>query len=387
MKFFTRPVFLMLLPAALVAGCSGNSSAPPPPSAKDYALITLDRRKAVLNLDYPASLEGQQTVEIRPRVEGIIEAIYVDEGQLVKKGQPLFRLDQAKYLQNIRSFEANIKVAQAEVNSATMEVNKVRPLVEKEIISKYSLQSAEFTLQAREAALAQARAALANARTDLSYTVIASPTTGVIGTIPFKKGALVGSSMAEPLTTVANTSDVYAYFSLNEKQLDDFGGAGKGVSIREQLRQAPDVFLLLADGTEYPLKGRIETVSGLIDSETGSARLRASFPNPQGTLRSGGSGTVRIPMAIDTALLVPQKATYEIQGKRFVYVLADSNKVRSVEILVNPVSFGQSFVVQGGGLKAGDKIVIEGAGALTEGTRIKPRIVNADSVYDSKPKL
>jgi membrane fusion protein (multidrug efflux system) len=371
--------------AVMVAACTSKSAAPPP-AIKDYALISIERQKAVLNLDYPASLEGRQTVEIRPRVEGIIEAIYVDEGQAVKKGQPLFRLDQAKYIENIRSFEAMIKTAQAEVNSAQMEVNKVRPLVEKDIVSKFSLQSAEYALQAREAALAQAKASLANAKTDLSYTTITSPANGVIGTIPYKIGALVGSSIPQPLTTVANTAEVYAYFSLNEKQLSDFGGVVKAASIREQIKHAPNVQLLMADGAPYSHPGRIETVSGLIDAATGSARMRAAFPNPEGLLRSGGSGTVRIPVAIDTALLVPQKATYEIQGKHFVYVLSDSNKVRSVEIRVNPVAYRQSFVVQEG-LRPGDKVVIEGTASLSDGAAIRPRIVNADSVYASNPKL
>jgi membrane fusion protein (multidrug efflux system) len=378
-----------LLVPAILSSCNNKKTGAgdpgvDPSQVKDYKVLTIIPRKAVLNYDFPTTLQGQQIVEIRPRVEGIIEYIYVDEGAVVKKGQPLFRLDQAKYMENIRSSEANIKVAEADVNAAKMQVNKVRPLVEKDIVSRYELESAQYTLQARQANLAQAKANLANARTDLSYTIITSPADGLIGTIPYKIGALVNSNIAQPLATVANTREVFAYFSLNEKQLLEYTRNTSGETPSQKLKNSPNVFLILPDGSQYPYPGRIEAASGLINTETGSAALRATFPNPEGLLRSGGSGSIRIPVAIDTALLVPQKATYEIQGKQFVYLTNAKGKVRSVEIKVDPAASGQSFVVQGG-IKSGDKVVVEGVGSLREGAEIKPVETIADSVYKSMP--
>lgn len=368
--------------AAFIASCGGNEqkAGAPTNAVKDFPVITVAPRSTTLNSDYPATIEGQQNVEIRPKIDGYIERIFVDEGATVSKGQRLFQILAPQYEQEVRTAQANIKIAQANVNSAKMEVNKVRPLVEKNIISKYELQSAEFRLQSSEASLAQANATLVNARVNQSYTLITSPVNGMIGTLPYKIGSLVSSNTAMPLTTVSNVGNIYAYFSINEKDVLEFATHTKGANAAERLKSIPPVTLILANGSEFPDKGRIETSSGLINTETGSARVRATFPNPNNIVRSGSTGMVRIPSTIDTALLVPQKSTYEIQGKKFVYLVSDSGKVNSVEIKIRPNSGGQYFVVESG-LKAGDKIVLEGVASLRENMAIKPRPVNADSVF------
>lgn len=266
-----------------------------------------------------------------------------------------------------------------------MQVLKVRPLVEKNIISKYELQSAEFALQSRQAALAQAQARLANARTNLSYTGVTSPVNGIIGTIPYKIGSLISANTAQPLTTVSNVGNIYAYFSVNEKQSLEFTRNTKGATIQQRLATLPPVSLILADGTEFPSKGKIETASGLINTETGSVSVRATFPNPGNMIRSGSSGMVRLPRTVDSALLVPQKATYEIQGKRFVYVVENAGTVRSAEIIIMPGANGQYFVVEQG-LNAGDRIVLEGVATLREGASIKPKVISADSVHQQMLK-
>lgn len=355
------------------AGAAANT-------VKDYPVITISPHNTTLNIDYPATIEGQQNIEIRPKIDGYIERIFVDEGATVKKGQRLFQINAPQYEQEVRTAQANIKIAQANVNAAEMEVNKVRPLVEKDIISSYELESAQFTLQSNQAALAQAQATLVNARTNLSYTMVTSPVNGVIGTLPYKIGSLVSSTTTLPLTTVSNISNIYAYFSINEKQALAFEAVAKGATNEERAKYIPPVTLVMANGNEFPEKGRIETASGMINIETGSVRIRATFPNPKSIVRSGSSGIVRIPVTIDTAILVPQKSTYEIQGKKFVYLVSDSATVKSVEINIRPDNSGQFFVVEEG-LKAGDKIVLEGVAGLRENMAIKPRQVNTDSVF------
>ncbi|MCE7067118.1 efflux RND transporter periplasmic adaptor subunit [Dyadobacter sp. CY326] len=347
---------------------------------KDYPVLTLAPRSITLNSEYPATIEGQQDIEIRPKIDGFIEKIYVDEGSTVKSGQPIFKINAPQYEQEVRTAQANIKIAEADVNSAEMSVSKVRPLVEKNIISKYELESAQFNLQAKQAALAQAHATLANARTNLSYTIIASPANGIIGLIPYKIGSLVNSNTPEPLTTVSNIGNIYAYFSINEKQVLAFSKNTKGNTTKARLATMPPVSLVLANGVEFSEKGRITTTSGSINTETGSIRVRATFPNPGSIVRSGSSALVRIPSQMDSAIVIPQKATYEIQGKKFVYRVAADGTVKSAEVGVSDNNDGQYFVAQTG-LAAGDKIVLEGVASLREGAKIVPKSVKADSVY------
>lgn len=353
------------------------------PAPKEYPVMTVEARTTDIYTDYPATLQGQENVEIRPRVDGYIERIFVDEGALVRKGQVLFQISAPQYEQDLRTAQASIKIAEADVNAAQMQVNKVKPLVEKDIISHYELESAQYTLQSKQAALAQAKATLANAKINIGYTRVVSPVNGVIGLLPLKLGSLVSQSTTTPLTTVANIGNVYAYFSLNEKQLLDFFRDTKGNTLQQKLATLPSVSLVLSDGSVYSKPGRVETASGLISTETGSANFRATFPNTDGFLRSGSTGQVRISSHIENALIIPQKATYELQGKRLAYVVAEGNKVKSVEIQVKPTTDGKSFIVTQG-LKAGDKIVVEGIAALRDDMEIKPGAMKADTTASAQ---
>ncbi|MFC0514931.1 efflux RND transporter periplasmic adaptor subunit [Mucilaginibacter angelicae] len=341
--------------------------------------MKLAPRQAQINADYPASILGIQNIEIRPKIDGYIENIYVDEGATVKRGQLLFSINAPQYEQNVATAEANIKIAIADVNAAKMQVDKVRPIVEQDIVSPYELKAAQYTLDSKLAALAQARAALNNAKTNLSYTTIYSPADGVIGILPYKIGSLITSTTANPLTTVSNIESVYAYFSINESQGLDFFLAAKGGTMQQKLSTLPPVTLVLANGTQLPGKGKVETASGLINSETGSINMRATFSNPGGLVRSGSSAIVRIPKTVPDAIMVPQKSTYQIQGKIFAYVVDTANKVKSQELEIS-ASPGQFYVVNKG-LKAGQQIVVDGIASLREGLQIKPEVLNADSVY------
>lgn len=339
-----------------------------------YQVTTVTPQNITVNTNFPATLQGRQNVEIRSKVDGYLKAAYVDEGAIVKKGQVLFRISSPQYEEAVRNAAAAIKSAEAAVASAQMEVEKVRPLVEKDIISKYELKSAQLNLQSKKAALTQVKADLANAKANLGYTKITSPVNGTIGLIPYKIGSLISTSSAEPLTTVSDTRVIYAYFSLNEKQMLDFSRNYPGHTLKEKLKNMPPVSLLLSDGSEYKEKGKIETVSGLIDTETGTATFRAAFPNPAGLIRSGGSATLRIPQNLNSVIVIPQSATYEMQNKRFALIVKPDNTVLSTAIATKASDNGQNFIVMDG-LRTGDKIVLEGASLLKDSTKIKPKMV------------
>ena len=358
------------------AGADGKGG---PPPVKDYPVLVVRPDTITLYQDYPATIQGQQNVEIRPRVDGYVEAIYVDEGASVRKGQRLFHISAPQYEQDVRTARAGIQTAQADVDAARMGVAKVKPLVQRNIISKYELEAAQYTLEAKMAALAQARATLANALTNLGYTDLTSPVNGIIGAIPNKIGSLVSSTSADPLTTISSTANVYAYFSLSEKALLDFARRRPGNTLQDKLAHVPDVRLVLADGSLYGPPGRVETAIGQVNTETGASSFRAIFPNPQGLLRSGGSGSVRTLRPIDKALIIPQSATYELQGKRFAYVVGRDTAAHAVDLTVTPTPDGSAFVVQKG-LKAGQQVVLEGISGLKEGMKIRPKVVKKAKV-------
>ncbi len=381
------PALLFSLVIAVTSCKSGGSGAPagagpggPPQGPMPYKTAPVYYGTATMEYQFPATIQGEQNVEIRPKVDGFIQKIFVDEGAVVRKGQPLFQLNNPQYEEAVRSAGAAVKIAEADVMTANMNVEKVRPLVDKEIISKYELQSNQYTLQSKQASLASAQADLVNARVNVGYTYITSPSDGIVGAIPYKQGSLVSSTSGSPLTTVYNTKNIYAYFSINEKQLLDFSRQVKGTTLQNKLATTQDVILMLADGTAYTQKGRVTTATGLINTETGSANFRATFPNAQGLIRSGSSAIIKLPAPIDSAILIPQEATFDQQGKKFVYKLVGKDSITNTAIEVDEVSIGNLYLVKKG-LSKDDQIVVEGAGNIRAATKIKPLPVSKDSVY------
>lgn len=369
---------LMSLALLFTVGCGQNDNNPQngQTEARPFKIIQLNERDIVFQNLYPATIEGVENVEIRPKVDGFIAKIYVDEGAFVKKGQLLFKIDAPQYEQAVRAARANIQVAQADVNTAEMELNKIRPLVDRNIISSFELENAELNLASKQAILAQVRTQLETAETNFSYTKITSPVNGVLGTIPYKIGSLVNSSTPMPLTTVSNISKIYAYFALNEKQILDLG-VHQG-QLAQLLQKQKGVQLQLANGTIYAEEGKIESVSGLINSSTGSVNARATFPNQDLSIRSGSSGSIIIPQFIENSVVIPQKATFEIQGQKFVYLVQDDQTVHAQAISVLSNNDGQHFVVESG-LKVGDKIVLEGVHTLRNGEKIDPELIDFES--------
>ncbi len=357
---------------------------------KEYQVMEIKLDSTRLFDDYPAMLKGQQTVEIRPRVAGYIDQILVDEGAYVKKGQLLFKLNDNDLLAMVRSGEAMVKVAEADVNAAQINLDKTIPLAEKNIVSSFDLQTAQSTLQAKRAQLAQAKANLENARANLSYTYITSPTEGTIGIFPYRVGSLVNSAITEPMTMVSNTSRVFAYFSVNEKDFLVMAEKMKGKSFQEKLSHFPEVRLIMADNTIFGLKGKIDAASGIIDPVTGAVTMRATFPNPEGLLLSGGSGMVRIPQSLDSVIIIPQKSTYDLQNKHFVYLVGADNKVHNTEIEILDGNLKNTYVVTSG-LKPGDKIVLEGLVTLRNDMTIIPKMTDpgvlSENVTESDQKI
>jgi len=322
-----------------------------------FAVKEVVKEDAVIDREYSVNLEGQQNVEIRPKVSGFIQKIYVDEGQPVKKGQLLFKLETASLSQDAAAAKSRINIAQ-------VEVDRLIPLVERNIISKVQLETAK-------ANLAQAKSNYSSIVANINYANITSPVNGVVGSIPYREGSLVSSAITTPLTTVSDAKMVRAYFSMNEKELLNFTRTFAGQTMQEKINNIPEVSLVLIDDSVYEHKGKIETISGLINERTGSTECRAVFTNPEGILRSGGSGVIRIPFVEKNIVLIPQIAVYELQGEYHVFVVGEGNKVTSRVLEIKGTS-ELNYVVSGG-LEDGELVVIEGASKLAEGQEITPK--------------
>ncbi len=328
--------------------------------APEIAVLTVEAGSTDLNSSYAATIKGKTDIDVRPLVSGFITKVHVDEGQYVTQGQPLFTLDQVQYQAAVDQATAQVNSAKTALESAKLTAANKQRLFDKNIISEYENQLAKNSLAQAEAALAQANASLTNARKNLSYTVVTAPSNGFVGSIVNREGSLASPSMVTPLTTVSDNSDIYAYFSLNEKDILEMTKGGE-ITLNAAIAQLPPVQLELSDGTIYPEKGTVATVSGVIDNTTGSANVRARFKNINGMLRSGSTGQILIPNVKENVILIPQKSTFEIQDRRFVYVLNDSNKTVSTAITVAPENDGKQYIVTSG-LTPGQRVVVEGVG-------------------------
>lgn len=339
--------------------------------APKIATMTVATGSSDLSHSYAATIKGKTDIDVRPLVSGFITKVHVDEGQAVSKGQVLFTLDQVQYQAAVDQAQAAVNSAKTQVESARLTAANKQRLFDKNIISEYENQLAKNSLAQAESSLANAQAALTTAKKNLSYTVVTAPSSGVVGSIPNREGSLASPSMVQPLTTVSDNSDVYAYFSLNEKDILDMTNGGSR-KLNDALKEMPSVQLQLADGSVYPEEGRVATISGVIDNTTGAANVRARFRNTNGMLRSGSTGRILIPNHLDNVITIPQKATFEVQDRRFVYVLNDSNKTVSTHITVSPLDDGKNYIVTSG-LEPGQRIVVEGVGnSVQNGMVIDP---------------
>ena len=315
---------------------------------------------------FSATIQGKQDVGVYPQISGLITAVLVKEGAAVKKGQTLFIIDQVPYKAALRTAKANVEVAEASVATAKMTVASKEELFKENVVSQFDLQTARNSLRSANATLAQAQAELLNARNNLSYTVIKSPVDGIAGMSSYRVGDLVSSSMSSPMISVSDNSEMYAYFSMTEKQI--LALSRQNGSLTDALKAMPEVKLLLSDGSEYQEKGHIDAISGMIDTSTGSVTLRAVFPNSKNILRSGSTGNIKFPYTKKNCMVIPQTATYELQDKVFVYKVV-GGKTQSTQVKVFEVNDGKEYIVESG-LNMGDVIIAEGAGLLSNGISV-----------------
>lgn len=335
----------------------------------EFPVETVKSQNASMQTTYPATFKGIQDVEIRPKVAGFITRVCVREGQAVSAGQLLFVIDNATYQASVRQAQAAVNTASAQCNTVKMAYDNSMKLRENNVIGDFELNSAKNNYESAKAQLAQARAALASAKEMLGFCYVKSPTAGVVGTLPYKEGAMVSASSMPALTTVSNISTIEAYFSMTEKDVLSMTKAAG--TMQAAINTYPDLKLQLADGTMYSETGRLVKASGVIDAATGSVQMIARFPNPQRLLKSGASGAIVVPRSDNNAVIIPQNAATQVQDKIFVYVLGKDNKVKYTEIKVDPQNDGKNYVVLSG-LKAGDRYVTNGTTKLTDGMEIKP---------------
>jgi membrane fusion protein (multidrug efflux system) len=372
MTFKISAVALTALASVCAISCSSNGQdGAAQTEAPAIEVLTVEPTNSELSNSFPAIIKGKTDIDIRPQVSGFITKVHVDEGQRVVKGQVLFTIDQVQFQAAVDQARAAVNSAQAAVNTAQSNERNQRMLYDKGIISQTQWQNAADQLAQAKAGLVQAQAGLTNAQKNMSYTLVKAPCDGVVGSIPNREGSLASPSSVQPLTTVSDISQVYAYFSLNEKDLLSLTNQGEK-TLEQALSEMPAVQLKLANGEIYPSTGKIATVSGVIDNTTGAASVRALFDNTNGMLRSGSTGNIIIPNVSNDVIIIPQKATTDLQEKKFVYVVNDSNLTVMTPIEILDINDGANYVVTGG-LKAGDKIVVEGVGTqVKDHMAIKP---------------
>lgn len=348
---------LVVAGTLLFLSCGGkNQQQAAAPQTPSLEVTQLKKQDISIYNSYSTNIEGIQNVEIWPKVSGFVQNIYVEEGQQVKKGQLLFKLE-------TQTLSQDAEAAKAAVNVAQVEVNKLIPLVEKEIISEVQLETAK-------AQLAQAKSNYSSITANIGYSNITSPVNGYIGEIPYKVGALVSSTMGQPLTVVSDISGIRAYFSMTEKELMNMKSEISNNGETASSENAPQVELVMINGETYPEKGKIAMVNNIINPTTGSVTLRADFDNPQLLLSSGSTGTIKIPSTFKDTFVIPQFATIDRQGTKMVYVLNQDNTVTSVPLKI-AAQTDKEFIVNEG-LEAGSTIVTEGVSKLKDGQAINP---------------
>lgn len=389
-------LFALLVVISTIVSCKKEqqqAAVMPPPTIPVVEVI----QKDITGYDsYPINIEGKINNAVRAKISGYIKEVYVDEGQFVSKGQPMFRLETDVQSQDanaarsaITAADANISAAKAAVNAAQVEVDKLVPLVEQNIISNVQLETAKANLmrakgqlQQAQAGKSQAQAGLGAIQANIGYSVVRSPISGVVGTLNFKEGSLVGPADPTPITTVSETSTVHAYFSMSEGEYLNFLEATEGKTVKEKLSHLPEVDLILANGKPYDKKGKIQTVTGQVDPQTGTMQFRAVFNNSEGLLSNGNSGFIHIPKHYENVLIIPENATYERQGQIYTYLAKNDT------VFVTPIEVDSrlnNLAIIKSGLKAGDIVAAQGLAKLRDRAAITPQKTSIDSVTTVKP--
>lgn len=375
-----KAIFAIASLALLLTACGGSGKKNMDFSDNEYPVRTIEAQGSNSETLYPAIIRGVQDVEIRAKVSGFITKLMVKEGERVRAGQLLFVIDNETYQATVRQATASVNAAKAQLNTAKLTLDNSKQLFTNHVIGQYELETAKNSYESAQAALLQAKAGLASAKEMLSYCYVKSPVSGLVGSLPYKVGALVSPSSVEPLTTVSDNNVMEVFFSVTEK--DVLAMTRNAGGVKGSIENYPTVKLKLADGSMYNLPGKVAKMSGVIDRSTGSVSMIARFSNPNHILRSGASGSIVVPFVASNAIVIPQDAVAQIQDKYFVYVVDNKNKARYTEIKVSPDNDGENYVVTDG-LRVGDKIVLKGISALNEGADITPL---TEAQYEAKLK-
>ncbi|WP_372917237.1 efflux RND transporter periplasmic adaptor subunit [Salegentibacter sp.] len=364
MKFLNK--LLLLTAVALMLSSCGNSEEKNPTSdtVGTFPVIRTETRNLTSFQSFPANIEGTVNAAVRAKVPGYITNVLVDEGEEVKQGQLLFKLE-------TESLSQDAEAAKAAVNAAQVEVDKLRPLVEKNIISEVQLETAK-------AQLAQTQSTYNSITANIGYANIKSPVNGRVSSIKFRSGNLISPNDAEPLTTVSQTEEVYAFFSMNEAEYYDFMERVEGDTRKEKLTNLPEVKLVLAGNREYPHEGKIETINPQVNAQTGTVSFRATFPNPEGLLANGNTGKILVPRTYENVLVIPSKSTYEAQGRVYTFKLTEGDTVKNT--LIQAGNKVDDLLIVNSGLEEGDFIVAEGVAKLRDAQRITPQQTELDSI-------
>lgn len=367
--------FILLSGALLsLSSCSDGQKNNPSmgqQQAMPFPVSEIATRTVTSYNEYPTSLEGTLNSVVRAKASGYITHVLVDEGQMVKKGQTLFKIE-------TQTLDQEIKAAQANLNVLELEVTKLKPLVEKGIVSEVQLETARANFE-------RAKANYGSIAANIDFANVKSPADGRIGSINFREGSLISPQDPTPLTRITQTEDLYAFFSMNEREYLNFVQTAEGANLSEKLKSFPKIKLRLVNGSVYEEEGLIETVSGQVDPSTGTVSFRAIFPNPSGILSSGNSGKILIPTTYEDALIAPATASFEQQGKVYMFKVGEDNTV--VSTVVEVLERTGNILVLSDGLKKGDKFVAQGVGKLRNGAAIIPQPVAIDSIINSYEKV
>lgn len=331
-------------------------------------VTSLKEQSASKGFEYIGSIEGVETVEIRPQVDGILEEIYIDEGDFVQKGEPLFKINSQPYMEDYKNALANVALEKARLEKAQSDLDRLQPLIDNEVISEVRMESVQADYQVAKSSLERAQAQAANMRINLDFTTINAPVSGFMGRIPKSPGNVVKQTDENPLTVLSKVDAIYVYFSMSESDYLYYERA-KNDTLSNKMNDK--VKLVLADGSIYEYTGRIDANSGQIDNSTGSITLRARFQNPDTLLRSGNTGKILMEEIYSNAILVPQSATTFIQDKKFVFTLNSNNVAQRKEIITEGRS-GDNYIVSSESLSPEDRIVLSGLDKLASGIKVKP---------------
>lgn len=367
MKNFKIAFMSAIVGMAVLSSCGGKKQQVMPTA--NFKTMKVAKKDVTVNQKYSATIRGRQDIDVYPQVGGTLQKLCVTEGQKVSKGQTLFIIDQVPYQAQLNTALAALEAAKVQLATAELNYESRKTLREQNVISDFDVQTAQNTVLTAKAQVSQATAQVTNARNSLSYTVVKSPADGVVGTLPYRQGALVGPSMPQPLTTVSDNSQMYVYFSMTEGQLLQM--TRNSGSLEAAIKAMPALKLTLVDGSEYNITGRVESASGVVDRQTGTIQLRAVFENPDKLLHSGSTGNIELPVTFKDQIVVPTTATVQTQDRYRVFLVDKDDIAHEQLISVAPQTDGSEYVVTEG-LQVGQTIVAEGAGMVKNGQNVKP---------------